>query len=155
MKRGKRGVRRGRRRVLVALGLLLVCGTVTAGFWTMQTALELDRLVRSRFEGKRFGVPSRVFSAPMMVYPGLDWKLVDLQGTLRRLGYRKAVRAKGLPEGQYVWESDRVRVHVRSFEHPSRPELSRDVVLRLDGNMIKEIRTLPSGREMGAFLLEP
>jgi penicillin-binding protein 1B len=124
-------------------------GFVVAGY-----GLKLDRIVRGRFEGRPFRVPSRVFTAPTILYPGLDWKLADLRGTLQRLGFREALRTQDLPQGQYVWGRDRVRIFVPTFDHPSRPEPARDVVLRLKGRIIEEIRALPSGREMGALLLE-
>jgi penicillin-binding protein 1B len=126
-----------------------------AGFFVAGIAVEADRTVRARFEGVRFRVPSRVYSAPMILYPGLDWQQIDLRGTLDRLGYRSAATPVDLPEGQYTWGAHRVRVHLRSFEHPSRPEPGRDIVLVLDGNDIGEIRAMPSGRELGAVLLEP
>jgi penicillin-binding protein 1B len=125
------------------------------GFATGRWVNDLDRIVTMRFEGPRFQVPSRVFSAPAILYPGLDWKLVDLRGTLQRLGYRTAPGSRDLPPGQYVWGANRVRVHLRAFEHPSRPEPARDVVLRLSGDVIEEIRVLPGGQEAGAVLLEP
>jgi penicillin-binding protein 1B len=103
----------------------------------------------------RFRLPSRVYSAPAILYPGLDWKLVDLRGTLQRLGYREALDTRSLPPGQYAWGEHRVRVHLRAFEHPSRPEPARDVVLRLRGSDIAQIRAVPRGGEVGAILLEP
>jgi penicillin-binding protein 1B len=126
-----------------------------AGFAAAVTAVRLDRIVTARFGGQRFRVPSRVFSAPTILYPGLDWKLVDLRAAFARLGFREASQTTELPTGQYVWGRDRVRVHLPAFAHPSRPEPARDVVLRLDGRLIEEIRALPSGRELGAVLLEP
>jgi penicillin-binding protein 1B len=111
--------------------------------------------VVARFEGQRFRVPSRVYSAPAIVYPGLDWQLVDLPGTLQRLGYRKAGSTRQLEPGQYVWGQSRVRIHLHGFAHPTRPEPARDVVIRLTGSVIEELRSLPQGREMGALLLEP
>jgi penicillin-binding protein 1B len=131
-------------------GAAFVVGWVTAGW-----VVGLDRIVRSRFEGQRFRVPSRVYSAPMILYPGLDAKLVDLDATLRRLGYRRARATQDMPPGQYSWNGSRLRVHLHAFEHPSRPEPSHDVVVRLRGSVIEDIRALPSGREMSALLLEP
>jgi penicillin-binding protein 1B len=125
------------------------------GFASASYVVGLDRIVTARFEGQRFRVPSRVLSAPTILYPGLNWRLIDLQGTLRRLGYREASGTRDLAPGQYFWGSRRARMHLRAFEHPSRPEPSRDVVLRLSGDLIEEIRALPSGREVGAVLLEP
>ncbi len=130
-------------------------GDFAAGFALSVWVVRLDRMVVARFEGQHFRVPSRVYSAPTILYPGLDWQLMDLRATLRRLGFREALRAENLPPGQYLWGSSRVRVHLPAFEHPSRPEPSRDVVLRLRGSSIQEIRELPHGRELGAVFLEP
>ncbi len=127
-----------------------VAGFVFAGY-----VVRLDRIVRERFEGQRFRVPSRVYSAPSILYPGLDWKLVDLEGTLQRLGYRKVAASGELEAGRYLWSPNRLRVQLRAFEHPSRPEPARDVVFVLRGSQIEEIRELPAGRELGAVLLEP
>jgi penicillin-binding protein 1B len=134
----------------VVAGSAFLAGWTTAGW-----IVGLDRIVQARFEGHRFRVPSRVYSAPAILYPGLDWRLVDLEGTLRRLGYRRIGRTDLLTPGQYVWGNSRVRLLLRAFEHPSRSEPARDVVLRLRGSRIEEIRALPSGHEMGALLLEP
>ncbi len=117
--------------------------------------MSLDRVVRARFEGQRFRVPSRVYSAPTILYPGLDWKLIDLEGSLRRLGYRRVKQTRGLEPGQYVWGDRRVRIFVHAFDHPSRPEPARDVSLRLSGRSIEQIFQLPSGREIFALPLEP
>ncbi|TFG97653.1 MAG: PBP1A family penicillin-binding protein [Myxococcales bacterium] len=127
-----------------------VAGFVFAGY-----VVRLDRSVRERFEGQRFRVPSRVYSAPSILYPGLDWKLVDLEGTLVRLGYRKVAATAELESGSYLWSPSRLRVQLRAFSHPSRPEPARDVVFVLRGSQIEEIRELPAGNELGAVLLEP
>jgi len=136
-------------------GYAILLLTFAAGWVTAGWIVELDRVVVSRFEGQRFHVPSRVYSAPTILYPGLDWKLVDLRGILDRLGYRKASSIKRLEPGQYVWGASRLRIHLHAFEHPSRPEPARDVSVRMTGTRIEDIRALPSGREMGALLLEP
>lgn len=125
------------------------------GFWLSAQLLALDRTVRERFEGVQFRVPSRVYSAPEILYPGLDWQRMDLRGTLRRLGYRETSQRRDLPAGQYVWNPRRLRVHLRAFQHPTRPEPARNVVLRLSGSEIREIRRLPSGEPVGFALLEP
>jgi len=126
-----------------------------AGFAAAGYVARLDHIVVARFAGRHFRVPSRVFSAPGILYPGLDYQLVDLRGTLDRLGYREASETRDLAPGRFVWGRSRVRVHLRAFEHPSRPEPARDIVLRLSGKTIEEIRELPRGREVGAVLIEP
>jgi penicillin-binding protein 1B len=143
-----------RRALRLAGGALLAAGFL-AGLVTARTVLELDRIVVSRFEGRIFRVPSRVLSAPIIVYPGLDWKRLDLRGTLRRLGYREVAERGDLQPGRYRWDGSRVALYLRAFEHPSRPEPAREIELRVEGSLIQEISDARSGREIGAVLLEP
>jgi penicillin-binding protein 1B len=143
------------RRVLRFTALALVCGGFLAGFSVARYTIHLDRIVRARFEGRLFRVPSRVMSAPTILYPGLDWKRIELPGTLERLGYREIGRSDALPVGHFSWEDRRVRLHRRPFDHPSRAEPARDIALRLSGTTIEELRDVQTGRELGALLLEP
>jgi penicillin-binding protein 1B len=114
-----------------------------------------DRIVVARFDGRRFSVPSKVLSAPTILYPGLDWKRAQLPQTLDRLGYRKHAGPGELLRGRFRWDGNVVRVHLRPLEHPSRPEPARNVSIHLSGSRISEIREWPSEREVGAVLLEP
>jgi hypothetical protein len=74
-----------------------------AGFWASTWVLEQDRIVVQRFEGRRFEVPSKVLSAPTILYPGLDWKRIELPRTLERLGYRELKSTGEIPPGRYRW----------------------------------------------------
>jgi hypothetical protein len=56
-------------RALLISAALLAFG---AGILAARTLVGLDRIVRSRFEGRLFQVPSRVYSAPTMLTAGLD-----------------------------------------------------------------------------------
>ena len=105
--------------------------------------------MRARFDGQRFRVPSRVYSAPSIIYPGLDIELADLRGAFVRLGYREAGSDGSVQQGQYSWQEHRIRVHLRAFEHPTRSEPARDVVFRIRGGFIEEILELPVGRTLG------
>ncbi|MEN8183849.1 MAG: transglycosylase domain-containing protein, partial [Myxococcota bacterium] len=142
------------RPVRIAVWVLLFAGFV-GGFLTARTLLRLDQLVVSRFEGRIFQVPSRVLSAPTILYPGLDWKHVDLRGTLVRLGYRQVQQDSDLQPGRYRWDGSEARIYLRAFEHPSRPEPARDIVLAMRGSHIERITDARRGRELGAVLLEP
>ena len=155
----RRGSRSSRRRpqrgwLRNVVWLLVVTGFV-AGFASSVVVIQLDRIVRARFDGQRFRIPSRVYSAPAIVYPGLDVALADLRGAFVRLGYREARSEKNIPEGQYSWQKHRVHVHLRAFEHPTRSEPARDVVFLIHGTQIEEIIQLPSRHSVGAVLLEP
>ena len=128
---------------------------VVGGVFAGSYAVRLDRMVRARFDGQRFRVPSRVLSAPILLYAGLDWAQSDLRGTLSRLGYKEAPSATALASGHYMWGPERAIIGFRAFEHPSRAEDAHLVELGLEGHEITTLRELPSGRERSVVLLEP
>jgi penicillin-binding protein 1B len=133
---------------LVGLGFV-------AGFVAVRAVARLDRVVVARFEGRLFQVPSRVLSAPTILYPGLDQAHIDLRGTLKRLGYRPARPGQKLQPGLVRWTDSEIRVFLRAFDHPSRAEPARNIVIPLRGGTIQRIRDQETGRELGAVLLEP
>ena len=137
------------------MAAVLLFAGFAGGFVTARMVLRLDGVVRQRFEGRLFRVPSRVLSAPTILYPGLDWKQVDLLGTLQRLGYRESADKAELGLGRYFHKGPELRLHRRAFEHPTRAEPSRVLVLRLEGNLIGELFDAENGRELGAAFLEP
>lgn len=118
--------------------------------------LRLDRVVRARFEGPLFELPSRVYAAPTILSAGLDVTQVDLRGALRRLGYREEPSAEIASPGGVHWEKARIVAYLRSFEHPSRAEPARRIEIELAGRQIEALRDLDAdGRELTAVLLEP
>ncbi|MFT5442350.1 MAG: penicillin-binding protein 1B [Myxococcota bacterium] len=135
----------------------LVVAAFVGGIATSSWLLSLDRIVVERFEGQRFFVPSKVYSAPGILYPGLDVEQIDLRGTLARAGYREQTVTNGrsLRPGLYRWSKNRLRVHLRAFSHPTRPEPARDIVIRFENGAIAEMREMPRSREVGAVLIEP
>jgi penicillin-binding protein 1B len=153
--RSHRGAPRGARRPLSLLALVLVLSGFAGGFTAARYAIGMDRTVRERFEGRLFRVPSRVLSAPTILYPGLDWERIGLRESLARLAYRKGPEGGPLPEGRYRWSGRELLLHRRAFEHPSRAEPPRNVRLTLDGPIIDAIADAETGRALGAVFLEP
>jgi len=144
--RGSLGARR--------VGMAALAIAFVAGVWTAGWLLELDRTVVSRFEGRRFSVPSRVYAAPTIIYPGVDWQRLDLAGWLTRMGYREQNEAGPLRVGHYRWLPGRLRVHLRGFEHPQLPEPNRKVEFRLEEGRVIDMRD-ERGAPVDVVALEP
>ena len=136
------------------VGLVTVVLAFGAGLWFAGWLFELDRIVVSRFEGRRFSVPSRVYAAPIVIYPGVDWQRLDLAGWLARMGYREQREAGPLEVGSYRWLPGRLRVHLRSFDHPQLPEPDRKVEFRLEEGRVREMRD-DRGAPIDVVALEP
>jgi penicillin-binding protein 1B len=72
--------------VWIILGLALV-GSIVLGVWS----LYLDKIVREKFEGKKWSLPARVYSRPLELYEGLPLTPVLFEKELEALGYRTSV----------------------------------------------------------------
>jgi penicillin-binding protein 1B len=151
---GRDGHGSGPPRFVRRLALVTLALAFGAGLWAAGWLLELDRIVVSRFEGRRFTVPSRVYAAPVVLYPGVDWQQLDLAGWLSRMGYREQAEAGPLSVGSYRWLPGRLRVHLRGFEHPELPEPSRKIELLLEAGRVRAMRDA-RGRPVEVVTLEP
>ncbi|MCH2186540.1 PBP1A family penicillin-binding protein [Myxococcota bacterium] len=138
---------------LAALALLLL--SFLGGLFVSRWVLELDRVVVERFEGRTFAVPSRVFSAPLIVYPGADWQRLELADWLLRLGYREQPEGGAIEPGRYVWSPGRLRVHLRAFDHPARPEPARELIFELAQGQVVGIVEAQTGQLTDVVVLEP
>lgn len=156
-KRGSRGIiartAGGIAALIRKLWIPIAAVAFVTGVFLAVWVIRLDRIVVERFEGRTFQVPSQVLSQPVVLYQGLDWQQTDLRGTLARLGYRR-VRGRTPAPGQYDWEGDRVRLHLRPSKRPGAGEQSTKVELRLVGPIIVRVTT-PGGRRLGAVPLAP
>ncbi|MDG2050693.1 MAG: PBP1A family penicillin-binding protein [Myxococcota bacterium] len=137
------------------MALVLLLGAFLGGLFVSRWVLELDRVVVDRFEGRTFSVPSRVFSAPLIVYPGADWQRLELADWLLRLGYREQPEGGALEPGRYVWSPGRLRVHLRAFDHPARPEPARELIFELAQSQVVGIEDVQTSKLMDVVVLEP
>ncbi len=77
---------------------------------------DLDQEISSRFEGRRWSLPARIYAAPMPIYPGLRLSPGELVTELRRLGYRRSEPRRGGPEvGRFRVAADRIHATLREF----------------------------------------
>ncbi|MHA7835584.1 MAG: transglycosylase domain-containing protein, partial [Algiphilus sp.] len=114
---------------LVTLAIGLVAGSLYI--------LYLDQVIRERFAGVRWAVPSKVFAAPLELYPGKPMDATALARELDRLGYRK-VATPSTP-GSYAQSQRAVDLVSRAFQYWDGEEPSRRLFVRFDNSGIREI----------------
>ena len=101
---------RRRRGLLLAVALILALGPPIAfGIWTWRTVAGVDL---SRGEDAAL-----IYAAGQVLAPGVSVEAADLQGALRRLGYRE-IRAASPGPGQFRRESALWEVHLRPRDDP-------------------------------------
>jgi penicillin-binding protein 1B len=131
--------------ILAVFGGALLLGMVVLGYFTS--------LVVQRFDGRRWNLPSRIYSDINQLRAGDAASAGALTVKLQRLYYQEV---EGNPErpGHFRLGKDAVEVHTRVFRYPGRafPDFRARVVFA--GGRVKSI-TDGGGDPLPALVLEP
>nr|WP_298452715.1 penicillin-binding protein 1B [uncultured Marinobacter sp.] len=111
----------------------------------------LDAVVTSRFEGRRFEVPSRVYARPLELYSGAGVSSGALERELTLAGYRKGDGAK---PGSYRRNGGHFIISTRGFRFPDGNEPRRTLSLNIYGDRIQGF-SVSSGDDAAIVRLEP
>lgn len=113
--------------------------------------LYMDATIRSRFEGKRWALPAKVYARPLELYAGRVLTADDLKVELKQLGYR-FVAAPSRP-GEAKVQSWRVELVSRGFGFADGTEQPRRLDLRFNNGKLE--RLLSDGQPLAVARLEP
>ncbi len=131
------------------LGVFTLC-LLSIFFYT----IHLNKVITDRFEGKRWHLPSKVYSDTLAIYPGFNVSRPTFIEKLKRLNYRQT-EAFPKQKGDYVWEEDHIAIFLHDFDYPKKPFKGFPVRLSLKGDEISTITSLETGQELYLFELEP
>lgn len=117
-------------------------------------AHHLEGIVVEKFNGRRWKLPSRVYSDTFLIYPGLDLVAAGLFDRLQRLNYRE-VTEETLRKGDYRRTATGLDLFVHDFSFPEKTLPGPLTRLTLTGNVLTRIEDLESGKELFSLQLEP
>lgn len=113
--------------------------------------LYMDATIRSRFEGKRWALPAKVYARPLELYAERALTADELKIELKQLGYRFV--ANPSRPGEAKVQSWRVQLVSRGFAFADGVEPSRSLDLRFDQGRLQ--RLLSGGQSLAVARLEP
>ncbi|WP_227546026.1 penicillin-binding protein 1B [Marinobacter fonticola] len=123
-------------RLIWRVGLV---GVVILAGWTVY----LDAIVTSKFEGRRWEVPSRVYARPLELYDGAAVTTSGLSQELSLLGYAP-VRSANEP-GTYSRAGRRFEVHTRGFRFSDGQEPQRRLRFEIVQDRVGDFRVVSGG----------
>ncbi|MUK29517.1 penicillin-binding protein 1B [Aliivibrio fischeri] len=126
---------------LVVLAILVIAG------------IYLDTLVKKRFDGQLFSLPTVVYSRVLTLSPGQNISLKTVQNELDLLKYQK-VRQPQRP-GEYSSSSTKIELIRRPFEFQQGPEPDRHVMLYFNSEGLQKIENRSVMKQMGFLQIEP
>lgn len=112
----------------------------------------LDAIVTSKFEGRRWEIPSRVYARPLELYEGAPVSPAGLAIELQLLGYQQVARPDD--PGEYSRQGSSFTLQTRDFSFPDVLESGRRVQLALTGDRVERMRIL-AGPAAGIVRLDP
>ncbi|MGY2575225.1 penicillin-binding protein 1B [Vibrio sp. C8] len=113
----------------------------------------LDSVIKHRFEGQLFDLPTVVYARILEIAPGDNLSIKELRNELDVLNYRKVANPRYA--GEYSASSTRIEMIRRPFEFSDGPEPDRHVMINFDENGVQRIQSLEQKGDLGYLRLEP
>jgi penicillin-binding protein 1B len=144
------------RRALWATALVLLAAAAGAGWWAVRTVRRLDRELVERFSGRRWEIPSKIYSDSFLLYAGSEVAPLNLVERLDRLDYRRVDGEVG-HTGEYRYEPGkrRLEVYLRDFDYPGRPFHGFPVRIELGDGTVAAITRSDTQQPTDSIELEP
>jgi len=150
VKKKKRSINTTPRRLLKwclsAIALVVVVILLYCGYLSIQ--------IEERFSGRRWSIPSKVFSDTTILYPGQKTNRTLFNEKLRRLGYRE-VAHKPVNKGELNTRPSLIELYLHDFNDPSRHREGIPIQIKFAENQIESITDLNSGQPLLILELEP
>ncbi len=129
-------------KITVLIGLLLSIIFVAA----------LDIIVRNKFSGAKWSLPSHVYSRSLELYEGLPLTRTQVLWELKKLGYRQVGGAPG--SGQYRLTGNQVDLGARAFEFWDGVQAAQSIQLKFDSSGVSKVVN-KRGDPLSVVRLEP
>lgn len=133
--------------VAIVLGLT---GVVAASVYCWN----LTDLVEKRFSGRKWQIPSVVYSDTTLLYPGRNITVKGLKERLTGIGYRQS---EGEPQnkGTFSLSGDGVEIYLNDLNVPGKTRFGFPVHISIRGGVIASMARRDSGQELPILELEP
>ncbi|WP_413285893.1 penicillin-binding protein 1B [Vibrio sp. MA40-2] len=112
-----------------------------------------DSIVKEKFEGQVFDLPTVVYARVLNLSPGMELSLQEMLQELDVLAYRKVQNPKHV--GEYSASSTKIELIRRPFDFEDGPEPDRHVMLHFDNLGLKRIESLEKKGDLGFLRIEP
>lgn len=114
----------------------------------------LSEKIEKRFSGRRWSIPSKVFSDITLLYPGQRINQTLFYEKLHHLGYREVMH-QPVQKGEMRISKSAVEIFLRDLDLPSHQREALPVRIALKQNRIQVIKHLKSGEMIPILVIEP
>src|SRR6266849_9558424 len=142
---------------LIGVGALILFAVPPTLWLFFSYYNQLENEVVARFSGKRWNIPSRIYSDSVLSYPGQDLKDLGFFERLARLNYHPVDPGKVSTRGEYSFDKKRGKLDVflHSFAYPYRNFGGQVVDIALKGDSIESMQDSGTHQPIYSIELEP
>ncbi len=133
--------------------LLLIFLLAAGSFALMGKIKQLNKEITSRFEGRRWELPARLYGRPLELYVGKNLTKKDLLREFELLGY-KAAEDMNTP-GTYRIHGSHINIHCRAFRFADGRRAGKTIALTITHRHIRSLIDTADGKDIALFRLEP
>ncbi|HUA32853.1 MAG TPA: PBP1A family penicillin-binding protein [Candidatus Binataceae bacterium] len=143
--------------VLLVFGLLVLFAVPPTLYLFFNYYHQLENEVVTRFSGKRWNIPSRVYSDSTLIYPGVTLKDIGFFERLARLNYHPVDPGKVAMRGEYNFDKPhgKLVIFLHSFSYPYRNFPGEMIQLDIKSDQIVSMEDPSSNHPIFSFELEP
>jgi penicillin-binding protein 1B len=136
----------------IAKWIALAFGMMVLGlaFYLWHLSAGIDK----RFSGRRWSIPSKVFSDITILYPGQNTNQAHFLQKLRNFGYRE-ISGKPQRKGEFRSSAHDIELFLHNLDVPYRKRTGFPVQIRFSPNSIESIVRLDNGESVPLLELEP
>ncbi|MDP3694656.1 MAG: transglycosylase domain-containing protein, partial [Desulfocapsaceae bacterium] len=128
---------------------LVLLGCVAFGVYVTH----LDKVIRQKFDGKRWALPAVVYARPLELYPDLPLSAGMLEDELQLAGYRQDKAAKD--PGGYDLAGNVMHLVTRDFAFPDGVEKSARITVEFAGSVVRKITHSDTGADIALARIDP
>ena len=150
MKKKSSFIRWIRMMMLWGIGLLLLTASAVAIRYIGALSTDIEK----RFAGRRWDIPSRVYSDTWIVYPGQSINLSLFHQKLHRLGYREVPHLP-VQQGEMRRTATSIDIFLHDFSSPFYQQKNLPIRIRLMDNLITDIMRIDTQEKLPILELEP
>ncbi len=125
--------------------------TLLVLFWAY--VAYLDSVVKTKFEGKRWSLPARVYARPLEIFPGSTLSLNQLLLELSDLGYTETTKPS--TSGSYRRDGNALSIVTRAFTFWDGKEASVPFRAIFDGNTLVDLRSAANDGPLSLVRFDP
>ena len=138
------------RSLAIGLGLIGVCLAAASAVWCWH----LSGQIQDRFSGRRWQMPSTVYSDTTLLYPGQEIILDSLVRKLQNLGYR-TMDSSPKQKGELRLSGDRLVIYLQDLDLPAKERQGFPAAIELEDGQIRSIRDLERQESLPLLELAP